>query len=104
MTTEYRIWTMADLLAVPCELRDTRLKEIGYALALHELAWGDKAAENLKACVWRDDGIREYTLEGPNGEPGLKMTIRDKEPDEYELTPEGRAIAAAYKKRQEQAK
>ena len=25
-------------------------------------------------------------------------------PIEYELTPEGRAIAAAYKKRQEQAK
>lgn len=77
---EYTIWTLADLFAVPVDQRDTCLKELGYALALHELVWGDRAAETLKSTVWRDDGIREYTLEGPTGEVELKMTIRDEEP------------------------
>lgn len=99
---EYTIWTIADLLAVPGEARERCLHELGYALALHELAFGDRAQSSLAApIVWTDDGDNETRLLTKDGQEILRLSVTEREP-EIELTPEGRAIAAAYKKRQEE--
>jgi predicted MarR family transcription regulator len=88
--SEYRISKLADFFAVPIELRETCFREVEYALALHELAYGDDAARTLAHVDWRDDGVQEIELLTVSGESVLKMTITSGEPVPYEVTPEGR--------------
>lgn len=79
MPTTYEIDRIADLLRVPIERRTACLREVEYALALHELAFGEKAADvEIGPMRWTDDGDKTCTLHGADGEPMLALEVTNK--------------------------
>lgn len=81
MSAEYKIESLRDLLNVPMERRRECLRQLEYALALHEFAVGSAAGIPTRdfVMVWLDDGDRtiDYSL---NGEPLLTMEVTDNGP------------------------
>lgn len=79
MPTTYEIDRIADLLRVPIERRTACLREVEYALALHELAFGEKAADvEIGPMRWTDDGDKTCTLHDANGKPVLTLEVTNK--------------------------
>lgn len=79
MPTTYEIDRIADLLSVPIERRTACLREIEYALALHELAFGEEAASvEIGPMRWTDDGDKSVTLHDASGGPALTLEVTDK--------------------------
>ena len=79
--TTYKIDRITDLLKVPAERRTDCLRELEYALCLHELAFGEDAANvEVGPMRWTDDGDRRITLHGASQEPMLTLQITDAEP------------------------
>jgi hypothetical protein len=72
----YRIERIQDLFAVPLEKRAKCLKEIEHGLALVELACGSRAAEELKAVEWKDDGDDLSELIGADGKAICTMEVK----------------------------
>lgn len=81
MSAVYRLATIADLLKVPVDRREQCFRNLEYALALHELAWGERAIEaGLQHIEWTDDGKMDSTAAEPDGTEILTMKIvKDKE-------------------------
>ncbi len=78
MNATYRIQSIADLLQVPAEKRSACLREIEYALALHELAFGEQAADTpIIAVQWADDGNRHIEIVDGAGQQVLGLQIED---------------------------
>ena len=79
MPTTYEIDRVADLLRVPIERRTACLREVEYALALHELAFGEKAADvEIGPMRWTDDGDKTCTLHDASGKPVLTLEVTSK--------------------------
>jgi CO dehydrogenase/acetyl-CoA synthase delta subunit len=76
---QYRIDRVADLLEVPAEKRHECIRQLEYALELHEFAYGERAAEVQFVATWTDDGSKDVSLE-LNGEPLLTLAITDNPP------------------------
>lgn len=73
--TTYDIDRIADLLKVPIDRRAACLREIEYALALHELAFGEEAASvEIWPMRWTDDG-NKTTIHDNNGKPFLTLEV-----------------------------
>lgn len=78
--TTYDIDRIADLLKVPIDRRAACLREIEYALALHELAFGEEAASvEIGPMRWTDDGNKTTTIHDNNGKPFLTLEVTDAE-------------------------
>lgn len=78
--TTYEIDRIADLLKVPLERRAACLRELEYALALHELAFGEEAASvEIGPMRWTDDGNKSVTLHDNSGNPVLALEVTDAE-------------------------
>lgn len=78
--TTYEIDRISDLLKVPIERREACLREIEYALALHDLAFGEKSADvEIGPIRWTDDGNKTCTLHDCSGEPVLTLAVTDAE-------------------------
>lgn len=78
--TTYEIDRISDLLKVPIERRDACLREIEYALALHDLAFGEKSATvEIGPIRWTDDGNSSVTLRDNSGEDFLMLKVTDAE-------------------------
>lgn len=76
--TTYEIDRIADLLKVPIERRAACLRELEYALALHELAFGEDAANvEIGPMRWTDDGNKTVTLHDSSKNPVLTMEVTD---------------------------
>lgn len=90
MNATYRIQSLGDLLQVPAEKRSACLREIEYALALHELAFGEQAAETpITAVQWADDGNRHIEIQDGAGQQVLGLQIEDtKDPKQQAGEPE----------------
>jgi hypothetical protein len=72
----YRIETLQDLLRVPLERRAACFRDMGTSLALHELAFGEKAASiGIGAIIWTDDDNMSVALQQPDGSAILTMTV-----------------------------
>ena len=75
---DYELRTIADLMKVPIECRTLCFREIEYALALHELAYGeDSQTIGLEMIRWTDDGKREVQLQNEKGEGILTLRVTD---------------------------
>ena len=75
---DYEIRTINDLLRVPAEHRDVCLREIQYALALHELAFGvESETIGLELIRWTDDGVRDVQLQDDKGEEIVTLRVND---------------------------
>ena len=78
--TTYEINRIADMLKVPIERRKACLRELEYALALHELAFGEGAASvEIGPMRWTDDGNKTTTMHDSSGQPILTMEVTDAE-------------------------
>ncbi len=78
--TTYEIDRIADLLKVQAERRTDCLRELEYALCLHELAFGEDAANvEIGPMRWTDDGDRTCTLHDSSGKPFLTLEVTDAE-------------------------
>lgn len=78
--TTYEIDRIADLLKVPIERRRACLRELEYALALHELVFGEDAASvEIRPMRWTDDGDIACTLYDSSGKPCLTLDVTDDE-------------------------
>lgn len=78
MAESYKLTTIADLLDVPTGLRERCLRELDYALALQELAFGDKAKESLALPItWTNDNDKSATLYAVDGTEILKLKVTD---------------------------
>jgi len=76
--TTYEIDRIADLLKVPIERRRACLRELEYALELHELAFGEEAASvEIGPMRWTDDGDKTCTLYDSSGKPFLTLEVTD---------------------------
>lgn len=77
----YEIRALVDLLLVPTDRRSACLRQLEYALALHEFAVGEAGAPGTTdfELVWTDDGCSDVFLE-VNGEPLLTLTVTDAPP------------------------
>lgn len=74
--TTYEIDRIADLLKVPLDRRAACLRELEYALALHEFAYGEEAASvDLGPMQWTDDGNKTTTLQDSSGQPVLTLEV-----------------------------
>ena len=72
----YKLHTLHDLLAVPIERRAVCLRQIEYALALHELACGEDAQNvTLHGVEWTDDGDDSVRFFSPDGELLLALEV-----------------------------
>lgn len=79
MPTTYEIDRVADLLRVPIERRTACLRELEYGLALHELAFGEKAADvEIGPMRWTDDGDKTCTLLNASGKQVLTLEVTSK--------------------------
>jgi len=77
----YEIDRIADLLRVPIERREACLRQLEYALALHEFAFGERAAEvEIGPMRWTDDGDKSCTLHDREGKPLLTLEVTDGPP------------------------
>ncbi len=78
--TTYEIDRISDLLKVPIERREACLRELEYALALHDLAFGEKSADvEIGKIRWTDDGNSSVTLRDNSGEDVLMLKVTDAE-------------------------
>lgn len=78
--TTYEIDRIADLLKVPTERREACLRELQYALELHELAFGEEAvAVDIGPMRWTDDGNKTCTVHDSSGKPILTLEVTDAE-------------------------
>ena len=77
----YRIDTVADMLAVPAELRAKMLRDLETALSLHEFVQGSSEPLPIRSIVWRDDGDGSAILTDRDGRPMLELEVEtaDKE-------------------------
>ncbi len=74
----YEIRTINDLLRVPAEKRDACLRQIQYALVLHELAFGkDSQKVGLDVITWADDADRTVRLLDDNENEIVTLRITD---------------------------
>lgn len=78
--TTYEIDRITDLLKVPIERREACLRELEYALALHELAFGEEAVDvEIGPMRWTDDGNKTCTVHDSSGKPILTLEVTDAE-------------------------
>lgn len=78
--TTYEIDRITDLLKVPIDRRKACLRELGYALALHEFAFGEDAANvEIGPMRWTDDGNKTVTLHDNSKKPVLTLEVTDAE-------------------------
>ena len=72
----YTLTKISDLLAVPIERRPDCVRNILYLLAVHELAFGDKAQEIVIGSVaWTDDEDNSVSMIDPGGAVVLALKI-----------------------------
>lgn len=79
MITEYRLDKIEDLITVPIDRREDCVKEILAGLMLHELAFGEEAADTPFSVTWTDDDSRDVTLSAVDGQQILKLEITEAE-------------------------
>lgn len=78
--TTYEIDRITDLLKVPIDRRKACLRELEYALALHEFAFGEDAASvEIGPMRWTDDGNKTVTLRDNSKKPVLTLEVTDAE-------------------------
>jgi hypothetical protein len=71
----YSLTTIADLLLVPADRREACMRDLLYALATNELAFGEHARAVLKLPVlWLDDDSPSCTIKA-NGETLLTLEV-----------------------------
>lgn len=75
---EYLIASLNDLLKVPVGKRGECLRQMAYALELHDFALGHIPPTGF-TMVWRDDGDKSVDM-SINGEPALRLEITDNDP------------------------
>ena len=72
----YSIKTISDLLRVPIDRREACVRDLLYALALHELAFGENAVNvEMSKIEWTDDDDHSVSLFDPDGANVLSLKI-----------------------------
>ena len=72
----YTLTKISDLLSVPIESREDCVRNLLYLLAVHELAFGDKAQEiEIGSMLWRDDGDHSVSIKDPGGAVVLSLKV-----------------------------
>lgn len=72
----YRLDKISDLLQVPIDRREDCVRDLLYALALHEMAFGDDAIKTeMTGIAWTDDGDRSATVSDQHGNQVLALKI-----------------------------
>jgi hypothetical protein len=80
MMQTYQIRSIQDLLSVPIDRREACMRDLMYALALHELAFGDNAATTeIGALEWIDDGKHDITMKDMDGNAFLSLETTEQE-------------------------
>lgn len=73
--TTYRLTSIADVLLVPADRRETLFKELHLALLTLELALGDEARSAFRPpFVWTDDGRQDVSIKMGREELRLEVT------------------------------
>jgi hypothetical protein len=72
----YQIEKISDLLQVPIDRREACVRDLLYALALHELAFGEDAKKvPMGQIKWTDDDDHSVSLCDPGGTAVLSLKI-----------------------------
>jgi len=71
----YVIETIDDMLKVPTASRDAMLRDIGLALDLHQLTFGDEPAK-IGPVTWTDDGNPSVTIDDMQGKRIVSMEVK----------------------------
>jgi len=80
MMKTYQIRSIQDLLSVPIDKREDCLRDLLYALYLHDLAFGKEAqATNIGALEWIDDGKHDITMKDMDGNAFLSLETTEQE-------------------------
>lgn len=83
MSNIYHLTTIHDLLKVPMDRREACMRDMLYALALHELAFGEQAIETgIGTMAWTDDGKHDISVSDTEGAPVLSMRVTDDAPED----------------------
>ena len=75
MPKTYDLVKLEDLLQVPADRREACMREVLYALALHDLAIGDGQSQGWRSVSWTDDDDMRIDLHFGGGEPMLTLQI-----------------------------
>jgi hypothetical protein len=77
MAETYNLVTISDLLKVPIDRREDCVRDLLYALALTDLAFGDEVeGGRAKQWTWTDDGDHSASI-NVNGEEMLTLKITE---------------------------
>ena len=72
----YQLNTIQDLLKIPGDRRADCFQDMAIALELHELAFGDDAADvKLVGFEWTDDGDRSCTVDDTEGNRLISLEV-----------------------------
>ena len=76
MAQTYNLVTISDLLKVPIDRREDCVRDLLYALALTDLAFGEIDGVTIEQWPWTDDGDHSASI-NVNGEEMLTLKITE---------------------------